>query len=145
VSLIALDKGDMVYSRVKPRITDFMGEVFEKLCIEYMWSIYDELPFAFQNVSRWWGNNPNLKSQAEVDFIAYDSDGSQAIFGECKWRNEYIDKATVERLMEKCQMFKGFNQKRYYLFSKTGFTSSAREFTLGRDDIHLIEFKDMFE
>jgi AAA+ ATPase superfamily predicted ATPase len=145
VSLIALDKGDMVYDRVKPRITDFMGEVFEQLCIEYMWSIYDELPFAFQNVSRWWGNNPDLKSQAEVDFIAYDSDGSQAIFGECKWRNEYLDKATALRLIEKCQMFKGFEQKHYYLFSKTGFTSGAREFALGREDIHLIEFKEMFE
>jgi len=145
VSLIALDKGDMVFSRVKPRITDFMGEVFEKLCIEYMWSIYDELPFAFQNVSRWWGNNPNLKSQAEVDLIAYDSDGSQAIFGECKWRNEHLDKATVERLIEKCQMFSGFTQKYYYLFSKIGFTSGAREFAMGRDDIRLIKFKEMFE
>jgi len=29
VSLIALDKGDMVFVRVKPRITDFMDEVFE--------------------------------------------------------------------------------------------------------------------
>ena len=145
VSLIALDKGDMVFSRVKPRITDFMGEVFEKLCIEYMWSIYDELPFAFQNVSRWWGNNPNLKSQAEVDLIAYDSDGSQAIFGECKWRNEHLDKATVERLIEKCQMFNGFTQKHYYLFSKIGFTSGAREFAMGRGNVRLIEFKEMFE
>ena len=145
VSLIALDKGDMVYDRIKPRITDFMGEVFEKLCIEYMWNVYDELPVAFQNINRWWGNNPDLKSQAEIDFIAYDSEESRAIFGECKWRNEHLDKAAVEGLISKSQMFKNFEEKHYYLFSKVGFTSGAQEFALNRDDIRLIEFKDMFE
>jgi len=145
VSLIALDKGDIVYNRVKSGINDFMGEVFEKLCIEYMWSIYNELPFAFQNVSRWWGNNPDLKSQTEIDFIAYDDNESQAIFGECKWRNEDLDKATIEKLMERCQMFKELKQKYYYLFSKNGFTSGARELAMKRDDIRLIEFNEMFE
>ena len=145
VSLVALDKGDLVYDRIKPHITDFMGEVFEKLCIEYMWNIYDELPFEFQNVNRWWGNNPDLKSQTEIDFIAYDIAGSHAIFGECKWHNEDIDKNTVIKLIEKCQMFNNFNQKYYYLFSKMRFTSGAREFASGRDDIRLIEFNEMFE
>lgn len=145
VSLVALDKGGMVYNRIKPQTTDFMGEVFEKLCIEYMWGIYDTLPFAFQNISRWWGNNPDLKSQAEIDFIAYSDDEEQAIFGECKWRNEELDKATVEGLIEKCKMFRQFGRRRYYLFSKSGFTSGARELAQGREDIRLIEFKDMFE
>ena len=145
VSLIALDKSDMVYDRIKHKINDFMGEVFEKLCIEYMWNIYDELPVAFQNINRWWGSNPNLKSQTEIDFIAYDSDESKAIFGECKWRNEHIDQTTVEGLIAKCQMFKNFKEKHYYLFSKIGFTSGALKYALNRDDVRLIEFKEMFE
>ena len=72
----------MVYNRIKTQITDFMGEVFEKLCIEYMWSIYTQLPFTVQNINRWWGNNPDLKSQTELDLIAYGNDGEQAIIGE---------------------------------------------------------------
>jgi len=144
VSLIAIDKGGIVYDRIKPQITAFMGEVFEKLCIEYMFNIYDELPFQFQHISRWWGNNPDLKSQTEIDFIAYRDNDEQAIFGECKWRNEELDKSVVEGLLEKCRMFGQFKQKYYYLFSKSGFTSGAREFANSRDDIKLISFDDMF-
>ncbi|MCL2367078.1 MAG: ATP-binding protein [Oscillospiraceae bacterium] len=145
VSLVALDKGHIVYERIKPQITTFMGEVFEKLCIEYMWSLYDRLPFAFQNISRWWGNNPDLKSQAEIDFVAYANDEKQAIFGECKWRNEALDKASVEGLIKRCEMFRQFTQKHYYLFSKSGFTSGARALAEERSDIRLIAFEDMFE
>ncbi|MCL2198990.1 MAG: ATP-binding protein [Defluviitaleaceae bacterium] len=145
VSLVALDKGGMVYNRIKPQITSFMGEVFEKLCIEYMWSIYSELPFGFQNIGRWWGNNPDLKSQSEIDFIAYHNDEEQAIFGECKWKNEELDKSIIEGLITKSQMFNQFNCRHYYLFSKSGFTRGAWELANGRDDIRLIDFKEMFE
>ena len=145
VSLVALDKGDVVFDRVKPQIHGFMGEVFEKLCIEYMWSIYEELPFGFQHIGRWWGNNPELKSQAEIDFIAYREDGAQAIFGECKWRNEELGKGVIEGLIEKCNMFGQFGKKFYYLFSKSGFTAGARELADRSGDIRLVDFEDMFE
>ncbi|MDR2570401.1 MAG: ATP-binding protein [Oscillospiraceae bacterium] len=145
VSLIALDKGSMVYERIKPQITGFMGEVFEKLCIEYMWSIYSELPFGFQNISRWWGNNPELKSQTEIDFIAYGENEEQVIFGECKWRNEELDVGIVKDLIERCRMFRQYRQKYYYFFSKSGFTLGVHELAKGRSDIRLITFKDMFE
>ncbi|MCL2512988.1 MAG: ATP-binding protein [Oscillospiraceae bacterium] len=145
VSLVSLDKGEMVYERIKPFIPDFMGEVFEKLCIEYMWSVYGDLPCAFQNISRWWGNNPDLKSQAEIDFIAYSEGEEQAIFGECKWRNEELDLAIVKESLEKCEMFKQFKKNYYYFFSKSGFTDGVREFVAERDDIQLIDFADMFE
>lgn len=145
VSLVALGKGEMVFDRIKPQIPGFMGEVFEKLCIEYMWSIYDKLPFGFQNIGRWWGNNNDLKSQSEIDFIAYHNDDEQAIFGECKWKNEALDKNTLEGLIKKCQMFKQFKHKHYYLFSKSGFTSGAYTLANSRKDIRLIRFDEMFE
>ena len=145
VSLVTLNKGAQVYERIKPQIMAFMGEVFEKLCIEYMWGVYNALPFAFQNISRWWGNNPDLKSQAEIDFVAYSEDAEQAIFGECKWRNEPLDKGVVDSLIKRCEMFKQFERKYYYFFSKSGFTEGAWEFAQGRDDIRLIGFAEMFE
>ncbi|MCL2672653.1 MAG: ATP-binding protein [Clostridiales bacterium] len=144
VSLVALNKGDIVYNRIKPQISDFMGEVFEKLCMEYMWSEYGNMPFAFQNIGRWWGNNPDLKAQAEIDFIAYRDEGEQAIFGECKWRNEPLDRSNIDALIEKCEMFRQFTQKYYYLFSKSGFSSGARKLAAETANIRLIDFKDMF-
>lgn len=145
VSLVALDKGDMVYERIKGQIPDFMGEVFEKLCIEYMWSIYEHLPFAFQNIGRWWGNNPNKKSQAEIDFIAYNESEKQAIFGECKWHKDPFNLSEATSILEKRDMFRQFDQKYIYLFSKSGFSESVKELANMRKDIRLIDFADMFE
>ncbi|MDR0287888.1 MAG: ATP-binding protein [Clostridiales bacterium] len=144
VSLVALNKGDLVYNRIKPQISDFMGETFEKICIEYMWSMYDSLPFQFQNIGRWWGNNPDLKSQSEIDFLAYSENREQAIFGECKWRNEPLDKSIIDELTVKCNMFRSFTQKYYYLFSKSGFTSGAQKYADGINNIRLIDFGDIF-
>jgi AAA+ ATPase superfamily predicted ATPase len=144
VSLIALDKGELAYNQVKPHISTFMGEVFEKLCIEYMWSVYGELPFSFQKIGRWWGNNPDLRSQSEIDFIAY-SDGVRAIFGECKWRNEPVDKNVIDGLIAKCNMFKQFGERYFYVFSKSGFTPGARKAADGAGRVRLIDFKDMFK
>jgi AAA+ ATPase superfamily predicted ATPase len=145
VSLVSIDRGEQVYRRIKPQISAFMGEVFEKLCVEYMWSVYDDLPFAFQNIGRWWGNNPELKSEAEIDFIAHSDDGGQAIFGECKWTNEPIDRPIVAGLIEKSGMFRQFTQKYYYLFAKSGFTDGARELAAENENVRLIDFADMFE
>jgi AAA+ ATPase superfamily predicted ATPase len=145
LSLVALDKGELAYARVKPQISAFMGEVFEKLCIEYMWGVYGDLPFPFQNIGRWWGNNPELKSEAEIDFIAYSDDKAQAIFGECKWTNEPLGKPIVMGLIEKSGMFRQFAQKHYFLFSKSGFTAGARGLAAQNGSIRLIDFADMFE
>ena len=145
VSLVSLDKGELVYKRIKPQIPDFMGEAFETLCIQYMWNIHDDLPFEFQNIGRWWGNNPDLKSQVEIDFIAHSEDMEYAIFGECKWRNEMLDKSTIDKLLEKSKMFRQFKQNFYYLFSKSGFTDGALKHALEAGNIRLIEFNDMFE
>jgi AAA+ ATPase superfamily predicted ATPase len=145
VSLVSIDRGAQVYSRVKPRISAFMGEVFEKICIEYMWSIYDDLPIAVQNIGRWWGNNPELKSEAEIDFIAHSDDDAAAIFGECKWTNEPLDKPIVAGLIEKSRMFKQFSEKHYFCFSKSGFTDGARQLAQEHGSVRLIDFAEMFE
>ena len=145
VSLINLDRGEQVYDRIKEQIPIFMGEVFENICIEYMWSIYEELPFNFQNIGRWWGNNPEARTQEEIDFIAYREDKNIAIFGECKWRNELLGKSIIEGLMRKSNIFAWLNQKYYFLFSKSGFSDSAVDMMSSVKNIRLIDFNDMYE
>jgi len=141
VSLINLDKGGIVFERIKSQIPAFMGEVFEKICIEYMWFIYDKLPFGFQNIGRWWGNNPIKKEQQEIDFIAIDATNKKAIFGECKWRNEEIGESVIDGLIQKAEMFT-FEEKFYYFFSKSGFTKAAME--KANKKIILVNFAEMF-
>ncbi|HEY5560977.1 MAG TPA: ATP-binding protein [Clostridiaceae bacterium] len=132
---------DYVYdNNIKPQIPRFMGSVFEKICIQYMikMNVSMKLPFVFSNIGRWWGNNPILKRQEEVDIIAYNED--KAIICECKWNNEPVGSDVIDDLIAKGNIFK-YREKHFYVFSKIGFKTSA--FERISDNIKLISFIDM--
>jgi hypothetical protein len=48
-----------------------------------MWQLNSEnkLPFHFNKIGRWWNGS------AEIDVVAYDCDGHDIVFGECKYTN----------------------------------------------------------
>lgn len=50
---------------------------------ENMWQLNSEnkLPFHFNKIGRWWNGS------AEIDVVAYDSDGHDIVSGECKYTN----------------------------------------------------------
>jgi AAA+ ATPase superfamily predicted ATPase len=142
LSKIRLGFTEQVYDDISGQIPDFMGEVFEQICMEYMWKT--KLPFSVSEIGRWWGNNPIKKSEQEIDLIAIADSGDKAIFCECKWRNKALGKSIIENFFENCAMFSLYKEKHYYFFSKSGFTTGAREYAKNRDDICLIEFEEMF-
>ena len=139
ISKIQLEQGADVFADIKPQLSDFMGEVFEKICKEYMWK--SKLPFSISNVGRWWGNNPIKKREQEIDLIAVNSDKKRAVFCECKWRNEEMPASVIDELIDKAEMF-SFEEKYYYFFSKNGFTDASKK--RASDKVVLIDFKDMF-
>lgn len=140
ISRIGLGMGDQVYEDVKGLLPDFMDEVFEQICREYMWKI--KLPFNAAKIGRWWGNNPIKKSEQEIDLIAIDHTGTKAIFCECKWRNKKMPESVIDELIDKAMMF-GHQEKYFYFFSKSGFTGAAEK--RANDRIRLIAFKQMFK
>jgi AAA+ ATPase superfamily predicted ATPase len=159
ISAIQLGFGKQVFADIKPQISNFMGEVFEQICKEYIWK--NEMSFTISNVGRWWGNNPIKKCQQEIDLIAVDNSRSKAIFCECKWRNEKMAVSDIDNLLDKTKMF-SYKEKYYYFFSKSGFTdaaeslkdklsnhnvsgSASRAIKMKSENIILIKFRDMFE
>ena len=143
-SKIQLDKGEEVYNRMEDQIPVYMGEIFEDICKQYMHreNAGGNLVFNFQDIGRWWGTNPLKREQQEIDLLAVDETGTRAIFAECKWTNEKMPESVVDELMEKAKMFKNYNEKYFYLFSKSGFTPACQKRT--GEQIRLIGFKDMF-
>ena len=142
LSAIARDAGAAIYENiVKPQLADFMGKIFEEICIQYLFQpeIYATNPFPIGNVGKWWGTNPFSKIQEEIDIVALYDDN--VILGECKWRNQPVDTGMIQKLLERGQLFPYF-QKYFYIFSKTGFTDSARELGL-QHNIRMICFEDM--
>ena len=144
MSLIDFGKGEELYKNIATeQLSSFMGEVFEKMAIEYMWDNYDNLPIKMQNLGRWWGTNQHKKSQEEIDFIAHDFDNKKAIFAECKWTNAEVPESVINDLIEKSDMFK-FDEKYFYIFAKKGFTPAAIQKAENDSRIKLITFEEMF-
>lgn len=145
MSLIANGMADVVYERMEPHIADFMGGVFEGVCMQYLYAQAkagrcDVLPV---NMGRWWGNDNRTKSQEEIDIVVDDDEGN-ALFAECKWRNEPTGADVAEKLVFRSELFR-YGTKRYVLFSKSGFTSGCREYAAQRGDMGLLTFNEMCE
>lgn len=141
---IELGMVDYVYDeKILPEIPSYMGTTFEDICIQYMMRRNKamELPFTFNNIGRWWGNNPVKKGQEEIDIIATSK--SAAIFGECKWKNS-VGMETLNELKRKAELFKQFNNKYYYIFAKGSFTKHLIEAASNDTKINLISLKDMY-
>ena len=145
ISSIVRGVGEQIYyTVVLPQINDFMGKVFEEICIQYLFlpKIYSELPFPVGKIGRWWGNNPKKKRQEEIDIISVCEE--KALLGECKWKNDKVDISVLETLLERGELFHYINQS-YIIFSKSGFTREISEYAKSHKEVKLIDFATMCE
>lgn len=142
-SLIEQEMLDYVYNnKIKPELNNYMGSVFEDICIEYLRfkNKKMELPFVFEKIGRWWGNNPIRKREEEIDILALS--GQNALLGECKWTNSPIDMGVVNSLIEKSSIIK-YSQKYYTFFSRSGYTKDVIKFAESSENIFLYELRDL--
>ena len=142
-SLIARGATDLVYKRIEPHFSDYMGKVFEEICKQYLWKrlLKGECPVEFTSLGRWWGNDPDHRCQAEIDIMG-EQDKDTALFAECKWTNEKVDLAVLETLIERSKLF-SYKRMYYYLFSKTGFTKGCAEKAEKLGNVTLVTYKDI--
>ena len=144
-SLIARRAADLVYKRIEPQLSDYMGKVFEEICKQYLWTLLldGRSPVEFASLGRWWGNDPIERSQAEIDILG-EQDKSTALFGECTWTNEKVDLGVLETLIHRSHLF-SYSKVHYYLFSKSGFTNGCRERANELGCVTLIEYRDILK
>ena len=144
-SLIARGAADLVYKRIEPQLSDYMGKVFEEICKQYLWTLLldGKCPVEFASLGRWWGNDPIEKSQAEIDILG-EQDKSTALFGECKWTNERVDLGVLETLIQRSRLFP-YSKVHYYLFSKSGFTRGCVERAAELGSVTLVSYEDMLK
>lgn len=128
MSSIVSGLSHIVYDKaIAPQLSNYMGLTFELICTQYLIkeNARLSLPFVFGRIGRWWGNHPAKKRQEEIDILAVDNEN--AIFGECKWRNELVGVDIYNELLEKSKILKQYKNKYYFLFSKSGFTTELKE------------------
>ena len=142
-SVIARGATDLVYKRIEPQLSDYMGKVFEDICKQYLWKrlLAGECPVEFTSLGRWGGNDPIEKSQAEIDIIG-EQDKATALFGECKWTNEKVDLGVLETLVKRSRLF-SYKKNYFYLFSKSGFTKGCIEEAKKMGNVTLVGYTEM--
>ena len=52
-------------------------------------------------VGTWWGTNPSKHEETDIDVVGLDKHKKKAVIGECKFRNEKIDKTIFDSLLER--------------------------------------------
>lgn len=144
-SVIARGAADLVYKRIEPQLSDYMGKVFEEICKQYLWKrlLLGDLPIEFTSLGRWWGNDPAEKSQAEIDIMG-QQDKNTALFGECKWTNEKVDVGVLKTLVKRSEIF-SYKNCYYYLFAKSGFTKGCIEEADRIGNVELVSYEKMMK
>ena len=102
----------------------------------------EKLPVRFAEMGRWWGNDPEKRSEAEIDIVA--ADGQDAIFGKCKWTNDPVSLGELELLDERSKLLR-FRNKYLFLFAKRGFSKSCMEQAAKRENVTLVSFAEMMD
>jgi AAA+ ATPase superfamily predicted ATPase len=124
------------------KIEAHTGYVFEECARQFLIRELIRGKFHFTSLGRWWGSNAVERREEEIDLLALDE--TNAIFGECKWRNTRTGIDVLDELIRRSKLLLQFTNKQYILFSKSGFTAGLKNAAVKRKDLCLIEPGDMF-
>ncbi len=152
-SVIEMGHGEVYYQRVvKPAIHSFMGSVFEEMCRYYTLKqgIAGEYNCFVTSVGTWWGvenikdDKGNVRAQsADIDIVAISEVDKKVIIGECKFKNEKIDKGIYEILVRRGSVITGkYKISKYVLFSLSGYTDWFE--TLKDEDVLLLTLDSLY-
>jgi AAA+ ATPase superfamily predicted ATPase len=133
---------DGVYEyNINPYLNEYTSYIFEDVCIQFLRILNKnrKLPFRFSKIGRWWDN------KNEIDIVALD-EKSNLLCGECKWKVSKVGIKELNRLREKSLSIRGdYEQKHFYLFSKSGFDEELIKIQKLDKNVHLFDINDFVE
>lgn len=153
-SVIEMGQGEIYYQKaVKPVLHSFMGSVFEEMSRYYtlMKGITGEYGCFITSVGTWWGvenitdkNGDTRAQSADIDVVALSEIDKKAVIGECKFKNEKIDKGIYETLIRRGRLIAGkYKISKYIFFSLSGYTEWFE--TLSEEDVLLLTLDSLYE
>ena len=132
-SVIEMGQGELYYKKaVKPFLHFFMGSVFEDMCRYYtlQHGILGEFDCFLTSVGSWWGtetivndDGKKMGQSADIDVVALSEMENKAVVGECKFKNEKLDRGVYETLLRRANVLSSkYTITKYMLFSLSGYT-----------------------
>lgn len=153
-SVIELGQGEIYYTKVvKPVLHSFMGSIFEEMCRYYtlMKGITGEYGCFITSVGTWWGveniteKDGEVRAQsADIDVVALSEVDKKAVVGECKFKNEKIDKGIYDTLIRRSKLISTkYKVSKYIFFSLSGYTDWYD--SLADEDVLLLTLDSLYE
>ena len=124
----------------------FFEKPFEQICTQYL-QIQNErgkLPFTVSEFGRWWGSTGKRDAQPEIDIVAADETGKQAILCECKWSGKPVTSEEVVTLTEKEDLINGIEDTQFIFFSRPGYATETKKSYKLNPCVQLLDLKDLF-
>ena len=89
--------------------------------------------------------NGDIRSQsADIDVVALSEIDKKAIIGECKFKNEKIDKGIYESLIRRGKLIPAkYKVSKYIFFSLSGYTEWFE--SLSEEDVLLLTLDSLYE
>ncbi len=142
-SIISRGATELCYNRIEPHISEYMGEIFEEICRQYLWSelVNGNSPIDFSEIGRWWGLHPHTKTPMVIPIMAI-SHKNHAIFADCIWSEDKVDLPVLETLIDHSEIFP-HTTKHFYLFSKSGFTRACMDKVNALSNVNLVNMGNM--
>ena len=147
IDLILMQYGSTYFEEsVLPQLSDYMGSIFEEMCRYYLQqiSVQGKLGFTITKIGRWWGTNPKLKQEEEIDIVGVNPLTKCVLLGECKYQNQGIHLETAKKLMERGLLITEYPNKSYVLCSKTQFTEEVKRLA-SENKILLVTLTDLYQ
>lgn len=150
ISQIEINNGKNYYIKyVKPKLHEYMGSIFEQMCRHFLLlnSFTGFFPCMITEVGKWFGTDPQKKEQTDIDVVGLDKDAGKAVIGECKFKNETVDKSILDSLIARNKLLdKKYLVISYCLFSLSGFSEwlinhadSMNTKLISLDDMYFIQ------
>ena len=126
--------------------SEYEGHLFERVCRQWVLrqARRGALPLDPTAVGSWWGTDPAVRAQTDIDLVAADDIGGSLLLGECKWRNEVDETDVVRTLLDRQRLIPGYGKRWSYLFTKGRVSDvTARKFA-DRPDVAFVCAQDLY-
>ncbi|MCD8013047.1 MAG: ATP-binding protein [Lachnospiraceae bacterium] len=133
-------------AEIMGELPDFMGLAFEEICRQYLFRQARErkLSFVPASIGKWWGNNPAIRAQDDVDILALNKKKTEGLFCECKYTSRPMPMEEYEDLLMAAKAFPESMKKQFLFISKSGYTLPVQE-RAAREGVRLLTLEDLFK
>lgn len=137
LSFIESGNEQLAMKKIRANLIDnHISDIYEDICMEKLWKLNAEerWDFIFDRVGRWWNGS------TEIDLVAYDSQGTDILFGECKYWKDPVGINVLDALEEKAKAVdwnRSIRREHFILFSIHGYTEELEALAKRRRDLVL--------